>query len=215
MAILNVENLFLKYNQVDEWLIKDLNLVADKNEVLLIKGPNGCGKTSMLSMLCGIIPKAIKGIIGGKIFIDDIDSSDLSLPELSPLVSMVFQEPEMQLSFPQVIQELAFGPENLQVPVEEIRNRIEEVSEILEISHLLKSEIPTLSYGQKKLVTIASVFTLSPDIILLDEPEDGLSADSISNLKKCIEHFRRDKLIIITSTTHTFDDISDKDIILP
>ena len=214
MAFLNIQNLFLKYNQVDEWLIKDLNLVADKNEVILIKGPNGCGKTSLLSMLCGIIPKAIKGITGGKIFIDEIDTNDLSLPELSPLVSMVFQEPEMQLSFPQVEQELAFGPENLQVPVHEIRNRIESVSEILGISHLMKSEIPTLSYGQKKLVTIASVFTLSPDIILLDEPEDGLSADSINNVKKCIAHYRRDKLIIISSTTRKFDDISDKVILL-
>lgn len=194
--------------------MKDFNFSADKNEVIIINGSNGCGKTTLLSLICGIIPKAIKGITGGKIFIDDIYTNVLSLPELSPLVSMVFQEPEMQLSFPIVEQELAFGPENLKVPIEEIKNRIKSVSEILEISHLLKSEIGTLSYGQKKLVIIASVFTLSPDIILLDEPEDGLSADSISNVKKYIAHDRRDKLIIISSTTHTFDDISDKVILL-
>ena len=210
MAFLNIQNLFLKYNKGDEWLIKDLNLTVEKNEILLIKGQNGCGKTSLLSMLCGIIPKAIKGITGGKIFIDDIDTNDLSLPELSPLVSMVFQEPEMQLSFPQVEQELAFGPENLKVPVHEIKNRIEEVSEILEISHLLKSEIGTLSYGQKKLVTIASAFTLSPDIILLDEPEDGLSEKSIRSIMNCITHYKQDKLTIISSTSHIFDDMANR-----
>jgi energy-coupling factor transport system ATP-binding protein len=214
MPLLNAQYLFFKYNQTDEWLMKDFNFSADKNEVIIINGSNGCGKTTLLSLICGIIPKAIKGITGGKIFIDDIYTNVLSLPELSPLVSMVFQEPEMQLSFPIVEQELAFGPENLKVPIEEIKNRIKSVSEILEISHLLKSEIGTLSYGQKKLVIIASVFTLSPDIILLDEPEDGLSADSISNVKKYIAHDRRDKLIIISSTTHTFDDISDKVILL-
>jgi len=214
MALLNVQNLFLKYNQIDEWLIRDFNLVADKNEVLLIKGPNGCGKTSLLSMLGGIIPKMIKAAIGGQILIDDIDISALTLSELSPLISMVFQEPELQLSFPQVEHELAFGPENLTIPVEEIRNRIENISELLRLNHLMKSEIATLSYGQKKLVTIASVFTLSPDIILLDEPEDGLSTNSISNVKKCIQYYKQDKLIIISSTTHTFDNLSDKVIIL-
>jgi len=214
MALLNVQNLFLKYNQIDEWLIRDFNLVADKNEVLLIKGPNGCGKTSLLSMLCGIIPKMIKAAIGGQILIDDIDISALTLSELSPLISMAFQEPELQLSFPQVEHELAFGPENLTIPVEEIRNRIENISELLRLNHLMKSEIATLSYGQKKLVTIASVFTLSPDIILLDEPEDGLSTNSISNVKKCIQYYKQDKLIIISSTTHTFDNLSDKVIIL-
>ncbi|MCD6330389.1 MAG: ATP-binding cassette domain-containing protein, partial [Candidatus Cloacimonetes bacterium] len=91
MTLLNVQNLFLKYNQIDEWLIRDFNLVADKNEVLLIKGPNGCGKTSLLSMLCGIIPKMIKAAIGGQILIDDIDISVLTLSELSPLISMAFQ----------------------------------------------------------------------------------------------------------------------------
>ena len=210
MALLNIQNLFLKYNQTDEWLIKDMNLAAEKNEIILIKGPNGCGKTSLLSMLCGIIPKTIKGIIGGQILIDDIDISALTLPELSPLISVVFQEPEMQLSFPQVEQELAFGPENLKVPANEIRKRIENISELLEISNLVKSEIATLSYGQKKLVAVASVFSLSPDIILLDELADGLSDTSIQNIKKCIQYFREDKLIIISSTTHTFNDIADR-----
>ncbi|MDP8315296.1 MAG: ABC transporter ATP-binding protein [Candidatus Celaenobacter antarcticus] len=210
MALLNIQNLFLKYNQTDEWLIKDMNFVAEKNEIILIKGSNGCGKTSLLSMLCGIIPKTIKGIIGGQILIDDIDISALTLPELSPLISVVFQEPEMQLSFPQVEQELAFGPENLKVPANEIRKRIENISELLGISNLVKSEIATLSYGQKKLVAVAAVFSLSPDIILLDELADGLSDTSIQNIKKCIQYFREDKLIIISSTTHTFNDIADR-----
>jgi len=214
MPLLSVKNIFLKYYQNERWLIKDLNFRAEKSEIILIKGQNGSGKTSLLSMLCGIIPKTIKGITGGQILIDDIDISVLTLPELSPLISMVFQEPEMQLSFPQVEQELAFGPENLKVPVNEIRTRIEKVSELLGITNLLKSEIITLSYGQKMLVAIASVFSLSPDIILLDEPADGLSETSIQNVEKCIQHFREDKLTIISSTTHTFDDIADRVITL-
>lgn len=210
MPLLSVQNIFLKYAQTDEWLIKDMNFDAEKNDILLIKGPNGCGKTSLLSLLCGIIPKAIKGIIEGQILIDDIDISELTLPELSPLISMVFQEPEMQLSFPQVEQELAFGPENLKIPANEISKKIEDVSELLGIPELLKSDIAALSYGQKKLVAIASIFTLSPEIILLDEPADGLSEQSIQNVIKCVLHYKNDKLFIITSTTHVFDDIADR-----
>jgi len=209
MALLSVQNLSFKYSQDDELLIKDLSFSAEKNELILIKGPNGSGKTSLLSLLCGIIPKAIKGVIKGQIFIDDIDISALTLPELSPLITMVFQEPEMQLSFPQVEQELAFGPENLKIQAHEISKKIDNVSELLGIPELLKSDISALSYGQKKLVALASIFTFSPEIILLDEPGDGLSGQSIQNVIKCVLHYKNDKLVIITSTTHFFDDVTD------
>ena len=214
MALLSVQNLSFKYSQDDELLIKDLSFSAEKNELILIKGPNGSGKTSLLSLLCGIIPKAINGVVEGQILIDDIDISALTLPELSPLVSMVFQEPEMQVSFPQVEQELAFGPENLKIPAHEISKIIEDVSDLLGIQELLKSDIAALSYGQKKLAALASIFTLSPEIILLDEPADGLSGQSIQNVIKCVLHYKKDKLIIISSTTHVFDDIADRIITL-
>ena len=116
----------------------------------------------------------------------------------------------MQLSFPQVDQELAFGPENLKIPAHEISKIIEDVSELLGIEELLKSDIAALSYGQKKLTAISSIFTLSPEIILLDEPADGLSEQSIQNVIKCALHYKNDKLVIITSTTHVFDNIADR-----
>ncbi len=210
MSLLSVQNLSFKYSQNDEWLIKDLNFIAEKDELILIKGPNGCGKTSLLSLFCGIIPKAINGNVEGQILIDDIDIIALTLPELSPLISMVFQEPEMQLSFPQVEQELAFGPENLKIPTYEISKIIDDVSELLGIPELLESDITALSYGQKKLTALASIFTLSPEIILLDEPADGLSEQSIQNVIKCVLHYKNDKLVIITSTTHVFDNIADR-----
>lgn len=115
----------------------------------------------------------------------------------------------MQLSFPQVEQELAFGPENLKIQAHEISKKIDNVSELLGIPELLKSDISALSYGQKKLVALASIFTFSPEIILLDEPGDGLSGQSIQNVIKCVLHYKNDKLVIITSTTHFFDDVTD------
>jgi len=210
MSLLNIQQLFFKYHQTDDWLFQDLNLSAENGEVIIIHGPNGSGKSTLLSLLCGIIPKEIKGVKDGLIAINDIDIDGLRLPELSPLISMVFQEPDMQLSFPIVEQELAFGQENLLIDVDEIENRIKKVSHLLGISNLLKTDIATLSYGQKKLVTVAALYTLSPDIILLDEPEDGLSAESIGKLKDCIINYKQDKLTIISSTTHTFDDMADK-----
>jgi len=212
--ILKATHIFSKFASQKEWLLKDFSFDAKTGEIILIKGDNGSGKTTLLSLLCGIVPKEIKAEARGKIIINGIDISNLTLAQSSPLISMTFQEPDYQLSFPKVIHELAFGPENLNIERQKIEDRITNVTELLKIDHLLYKDIATLSYGQKKLVTIASILTLSPKILLLDEPDDGLTVASIENLKRCISCFQKDKLFIISTTKSYFDDTADRIITL-
>ncbi len=212
--LLKATHLFCKFPSQKEWLIQDFSIEAKASEIILIKGENGRGKTTLLSLLCGIIPREIKAEARGRIVIDGIDISSVTLAQCSPLISMTFQEPDYQLSFPKVIHELAFGPENLKIERQEIQNRIKNVTELLQIDHLLSKDITKLSYGQKKLVTIASIMTLSPKVMLLDEPDDGLSFTSIENVKRCILAYRNEKLFIIATTKSYFDDIADRMITL-
>ncbi|HEX37807.1 MAG TPA: ABC transporter ATP-binding protein [Candidatus Cloacimonetes bacterium] len=212
--LLKTSHLFCKFPSQKEWLLKDVSIDTKVGEIILIKGVNGSGKTTLLSLLCGIIPKEIKAEVRGKIHINDVEISDLTLAQSSPFISMTFQEPDYQLSFPKVIYELAFGPENLKISRHEIEDRIKYVTELLKIDHLLYNDIATLSYGQKKLVCIASIMTLSPKILLLDEPDDGLSFASVEQVKKCILAYRNEKLFIIATTKSYFDDIADRKITL-
>lgn len=212
--LLKASHLFCTFASQKKWLVEDISIDAKTGKIILIKGVNGSGKTTLLSLLCGIIPKEIKAVTRGKVVINGIDVSDLTLAQSSPFISMTFQEPDYQLSFPKVIHELAFGPENLNIERQKIEDRITNVTELLKIDHLLYKDIATLSYGQKKLVTIASILTLSPKVLLLDEPDDGLTVASIENLKRCISCFQKDKLFIISTTKSYFNDVADRIITL-
>ncbi|MBN2461927.1 MAG: ATP-binding cassette domain-containing protein, partial [Candidatus Cloacimonetes bacterium] len=97
---------------------------------------------------------------------------------------------------PIVEHELAFGPENLKLPREEIRARIENTLLLLDISRLRDHETSTLSFGQKKIVALAALLTLSPQIYLLDEPGAGLSSDNIKKVKEIILNLARESRIV-------------------
>jgi len=129
------------------------------------------------------------------------------------MVSLLMQEPENQLLFPNVESELAFGPENLCIAPQEIRKRIDDTLELLDITHLRNLDTATLSFGQKKLVALASIITLSPDIFLLDEPSAGLSADYIKIVKNAITQLSNaGKLVFIADHSDEIFQIADRKI---
>jgi len=184
--MIEVKDLTFKYNSNSPTILDKFNFQASAGEIIIIKGVSGSGKTTLLNLLCGVIPKMINGNVSGSIKINGVDINDLSLPQISPLASLLMQEPEIQLFFPLVEQELAFGPENLKVIPQEIATRIDSTLKLLGIEHLRDRETANLSFGEKKLVTLASLITLDPKIFLLDEPTAGISTKSIQELKGVI-----------------------------
>ena len=177
--MLELKNISFRYNANSPLLINNFSFLAVKGNIIAVCGDSGTGKTTLLNIICSVIPKIFPGVLSGTISHNNINISELSIPEVAPQISLLMQHPDNQLFFPTVEQELAFAPENLKIPAKDIIKRIDDVLVKLDIEDLRHKETTSLSFGQKKLVTLASIITLSPDVYLLDEPFAGLSQKNI------------------------------------
>jgi len=197
--MIDIQNIYFGYTKNSPAILSNFSFKAYPGEIVHIKGASGSGKTTLLYLLCGVIPKNINGDFSGKVSINEQNIESLSLPQISPLASLLMQEPEVQLFFPTVEQELAFGPENLLVEPDEIHRRINETLHLLDIKHMQNSETSTLSFGEKKLVALASLVTLDPQVFLLDEPLAGISPIQVANINNIIRILaEKGKIIFIT-----------------
>lgn len=215
MNFLSAQELYFRYDSSPKWILNNFSIELGAGEVLQIKGDSGSGKTTLLYNLCGVIPKSIKGIQKGSVKIFGKSISKFSLAELSPTMSLLLQNPDQQLFFPSVEQELAFYPENLCLNPKMIEQRISEILEELGIEHLRKRETAFLSYGEKKLVTFASLLTASPRILLLDELFTGISEVKIGLILSLLRKMtRQDKIIIAAGHSDHFAEIATSSITL-
>ena len=161
-----------------------------EGEVLILAGSSGSGKSTISYAINGIIPWRQKGFIKGDIQIFGKSIWDYTFSELSKLVGLVKQNPVDQLFTFKVKDEISFGLENLNYPIELIENKIKEISDLMGITHLLNRDIDQLSGGQKQLVVLCSILVMNPKIIVLDEPIAFLDQNSesllLNRLKKTI-----------------------------
>lgn len=176
--LLVVQNLSFRYRDRQELAIQDISLEVMPGELLLIAGTSGCGKTTLVRCINGLIPRSYKGEVQGQIFIQGQDTQKLPLSKISQMVGTVLQDPERQILGTKVINEVAFGLENLGLPREEIRSRAETALNYLGISHLKDRETFHLSGGEKQKVALAGVLAMRPTILLLDEPLASLDPAS-------------------------------------
>lgn len=159
-------------------ILNDVSFTAETGQALVLAGASGCGKSTLCRCLCGLIPKAIDGDFAGQLRIGGRDVAQLSLAQTAALAGLVFQDPGEQLICETVEDELAFGLENLGLPPEEIQQKVETTMEELGLSAFWGRDPGLLSGGQKKLVAMASVLILGPQVLILDEPMSGLDEDS-------------------------------------
>jgi len=167
--IIEVKNMSFKYSEEGPFILDSINMEISKGCITAIAGPSGCGKSTLAFCLCGAIPKAISGSFSGTILFEGEDIKGLSLPDLAKKIGIVFQDVDNQLFLPTVEAEIAFAPENLCLSCEEIENIIQKVLAALRIEHLRHKNPSLLSGGEKHLVAIASVLSLDPEVIILDE----------------------------------------------
>ena len=189
MSIIEVRDLSLAYEDGPA-VLDGISFTAEEGEALVFAGLSGSGKTTLCSCLCGILPRSEPVAFSGSVTVDGTDIPGTPLYECAQHIAMVFQNPDDQLVCSAVEDELAFGLENLCVPPDEIRRRVDAMMAEFGLSGMAESDPAKLSGGQKKLVTIASTLILGPKVIVLDEPMTGLDADSRELVLRAVERLK-------------------------
>jgi energy-coupling factor transport system ATP-binding protein len=177
-APLVVENLSFKYRIRPELAIENISFELKPGELLLIAGSSGCGKTTLARCINGLIPRSYGGERKGQVFLNGKDVAEIPLAEVSQIVGTLLQDPERQIVASNVYNEIAFGPENLGLPRDEIVERIDLAMKRLGLEYLRDRETFSLSGGEKQKVALAGVLAMNPSILLLDEPLASLDPAS-------------------------------------
>ena len=203
---LSIQDVTFRYRIRETPAIKNLSFDLHKGELLLIAGASGCGKTTLMRCVNGLIPRSYSGEFSGAIEIMGQDARSMKMSELSQKVGTILQDPELQVVASYVINEVAFGLENLGLARRDILRRIDETLDYLGILHLRDRETFGLSGGEKQLVALAGVLAMRPRILLLDEPLASLDPASAH---EALLLFRRlaDEGVSIMLVEHRVSDV--------
>jgi len=172
MAFVTVQNLTYQYPLTKELVLKNIDLQINEGEFVSIIGPNGAGKSTLCYALAGFVPHFFKGEISGNIEVAGKRSGQSTLDEWVLNVGLGFQNPFNQISGAKytVFEELAFGLENIGVPREEMKVRVEEAMALTGIRDLADRSPYSLSGGQQQRVALTSILVMRPRLLVLDEP---------------------------------------------
>lgn len=172
MAFINLQNVTYKYPLTKEPVLQNLSLQIQEGEFVSVIGPNGAGKSTLCYALAGFVPHFFKGEISGEIEVDGKLSSKSTLDTWVLNVGLAFQNPFNQISGAKytVFEEIAFGLENIGVPRDEMKKRVEDAMSLTGISELADRSPYSLSGGQQQRVALTSILVMRPRLLVLDEP---------------------------------------------
>ncbi|MCX8204084.1 MAG: energy-coupling factor ABC transporter ATP-binding protein [Candidatus Nezhaarchaeota archaeon] len=197
LSAIVVEDLWYSYPNHPEPVLKGVDLKIDAGTFTLIAGPSGCGKTTLCRCFNGLIPHFYGGRLRGKVLVGNVNVASRPVHELAKRVGMVFQEPEDQLICLSVEREVAFALENLGLPKEEIKRRVEEALTALKIASLRDKPPFELSGGEQQKVALAAALALRPQILVLDEPTSNLDPASAHDFLSTLASLNREGLTIV------------------
>ncbi|MCX7920448.1 MAG: energy-coupling factor ABC transporter ATP-binding protein [Clostridia bacterium] len=199
-SVFELNNICFSY-PYEKPVLDNISLNVKAGEKICILGANGSGKSTFLKILLGLLHpqkgsfKAFGTQMTSKLFSDSTFSKDYHRR-----VGFIFQNSEAQLFCSTVKEEIAFGPLQLNLPTEQVRQRMEDVLNLLNIQHLKDKTPFKLSGGEKKKVALASVLVLNPEVLILDEPTNGLDPKTQRWLVELLIGLNRAGKTIITST---------------
>ena len=172
MAIIQLNNVTYNYPLTDLPALQDVNLQVNEGEFVAVIGPNGAGKSTLCYTLAGFVPHFFKGELSGTVEVAGVETSQSSLNEWVLNVGLAFQNPFNQISGAKytVFEEIAFGLENIGVPRDEMKVRVEEAMKLTGISDLADRSPYSLSGGQQQRVALTSILVMQPKVLVLDEP---------------------------------------------
>ncbi|MCK4313515.1 ATP-binding cassette domain-containing protein [Candidatus Bathyarchaeota archaeon] len=205
MAIIETKNLTYIYPNRTAPSIKDVSIKIEKGEFTLITGPSGCGKTTLCRCFNGLIPHFYEGSIEGEVTAAGLKVIEHPICELAKHVGLVFQNPENQLFALSVEKDVAFGLENLGVPRDEMRKRVDWALNLTGIYDLRERAPYELSGGQQQRVAIASVLAMQPEVVVLDEPTSFLDPLGAKKIFEVIYDLNRKLEVTVVLVEHRLD----------
>ena len=172
-ALIKLDDVCFAYS--GQVALKHVNMEVESGRTVVLQGSNGCGKSTLLKLINGLIYPEL-----GSYTFDGIEITEKYLKDskasrnFHKRIGFVFQNPDVQLFCNNVRDEIAFGPTQMGLADDEIKRRVDDVMEMIDITHLAERAPYHLSGGEKKRVAIASVISMNPDVLTLDEPLSGL-----------------------------------------
>ena len=212
-----LENVYARYAGSEDWIVKNVSLKVDRGEMVVIMGPSGCGKSTLINVTGGLIPHIVAGVVKGTVRVEGIDVLKEGYRAIVGKVGIVYQNPEIQVITRSVFEELAMAPENLGLPKDEIIERVNWALEILSLKGYEKRDPQTLSGGEKQLVAIASVLTMQPRILMLDEPTSMLDHEGTRMVLNAINNLRENTEMTVIVVEHRVEwavEVADRIIVM-
>ena len=214
--MIEFKNVSFAYPDSADGSLKNIDLTIRDGQCVLLCGRSGCGKTTLTRLINGLIPQFFEGNLSGEILLDGENLANLPMYRIAEKVGSVFQNPRTQFFNVDTDSEIAFGMENEAVPQEQMMRRVAETAKALHIENLLGRNIFALSGGEKQKIAFASVYAMSPQVYLLDEPSSNLDMTAIGELR---EHLRLIKsqgktVIVAEHRLYYLTDVADRIIYL-
>jgi energy-coupling factor transport system ATP-binding protein len=205
--LIRIKNLYFRYSDDQEWVLKNINLDVKKGEFVAVIGHNGSGKSTLAKHINALlIPTE------GEVEVMDMDTRDQSrIWDIRQKVGMVFQNPDNQLVATIVEEDVAFGPENQGIPSQEIRKRVDDALKAVELYDYRKHGPHLLSGGQKQRVAIAGVLAMHPECIVLDEATAMLDPRGRKEVMDIIKRLNKQEDKTIIHITHYMEEATGAD----
>jgi energy-coupling factor transport system ATP-binding protein len=210
MSFIEARGVEFYYSPEEDKVIKGIDLKIEKGSYVAILGHNGCGKSTLAKLLCGIYEPT-----EGQILIDGMDTVNEELSfDIRKKCGMVFQNPDNQLVASVVEEDVAFAPENLGLPREEIRRRVDEALKTVDMTDYAKHSTHKLSGGQKQRIAIAGVLAMSPECIVFDEATAMLDPTGRKEIVAAMKRLNREIGITVVTITHYMNEAVEADRII-
>jgi len=205
LTIVETKALTYTYPGGNKPSLRDVSLSIDKGEFVILTGPSGCGKTTLCRCFNGLIPHFYAGELKGELSVTGLKVDEHPISEMAKRVGLVFQNPENQLFALSVEKDVAFGLENLGMPREAMRERVDWALRMTGIEELRERAPHELSGGQQQRVAIASVLAMQPEIMVFDEPTSFLDPLGAQRIFEVINDLKNKLGITVVLVEHRLD----------
>lgn len=206
--MIDLSNVTYSYPNSPRLALKEATLTIQAGEFVLVVGASGSGKSTLLRCFNGLVPHFHGGTIQGRVRVFGRNPIEVGPRGMGDLVGFVFQDPETQFVTERVEDELAFAMENHNLPLTTMRRRIEEVLDQLSIAHLRERRIDTLSGGERQRVSIGSVLTLQPSVLVLDEPTSQLDPQAAEEVLTTLQKLNEDLGLTVIISEHRLERVA-------